>query len=262
MFKKTLLIAALSIGLMSTVQAADLSHTQSWGSSVSTQNLNTAVTGTVDSTTVKYATDRSDFVKPTSGCGTACPGAGNVDNDVVSASLAVSVKHTDMKELTTGTVATTDTFCDTSISGGIITATQGKRDSASVINTVSQRDNVTTIKGYDVKVDTSTNGEYPGLGKGNDVIVQINGKNSFEVVKFMTNTNGKNSFSTNAAQGFTVDTSDLSAKDVKVTGFDGTSGTENGIGLSYTVTDLKVVDKGNTVEKGNSYSAGSYSSLK
>lgn len=247
MFKKTLLIAALSIGLMSTVQAADLSHTQSWGSSVSTQNLNTAVTGTVDSTTVKYATDRSDFVKPTSGCGTACPGAGNVDNDVVSASLAVSVKHTDMKELTTGTVATTDTFCDTSISGGIITATQGKRDSASVINTVSQRDNVTTIKGYDVKVDTSTNGEYPGLGKGNDVIVQINGKNSF---------------STNAAQGFTVDTSDLSAKDVKVTGFDGTSGTENGIGLSYTVTDLKVVDKGNTVEKGNSYSAGSYSSLK
>ena len=169
------------------------------------------------------------------------------DNDVVSASLAVSVKHTDMKELTTGTVATTDTFCDTSISGGIITATQGKRDSASVINTVSQRDNVTTIKGYDVKVDTSTNGEYPGLGKGNDVIVQINGKNSF---------------STNAAQGFTVDTSDLSAKDVKVTGFDGTSGTENGIGLSYTVTDLKVVDKGKTVEKGNSYSTGSYSSLK
>ena len=247
MFKKSLIIAALSFGLMSTVQAADLSHTQSWGSSVSTQNLNTAVTGTVDSTTVKYATDRSDFVKPTSGCGTACPGAGNVDNDVVSASLAVSVKHTDMKELTTGTVATTDTFCDTSISGGIITATQGKRDSASVINTVSQRDNVTTIKGYDVKVDTSTNGEYPGLGKGNDVIVQINGKNSF---------------STNAAQGFTVDTSDLSAKDVKVTGFDGTSGTENGIGLSYTVTDLKVVDKGNTVEKGNSYSTGSYSSLK
>ena len=247
MFKKTLMIAALSIGLMSTVQAADLSHTQSWGSSVSTQNLNTAVTGTVDSTTVKYATDRSDFVKPTSGCGTACPGAGNVDNDVASASLAVSVKHTDMKELTTGTVATTDTFCDTSISGGIITATQGNRDSASVINTVSQRDNVTTIKGYDVKVDTSTNGEYPGLGKGNDVIVQINGKNSF---------------STNAAQGFTVDTSDLSAKDVKVTGFDGTSGTENGIGLSYTVTDLKVVDKGNTVEKGNSYSTGSYSSLK
>ena len=247
MFKKTLLIAALSIGLMSTVQAADLSHTQSWGSSVSTQNLNTAVTGTVDSTTVKYATDRSDFVKPTSGCGTACPGAGNVDNDVVSASLAVSVKHTDMKELTTGTVATTDTFCDTSISGGIITATQGKRDSASVINTVSQRDNVTTIKGYDVKVDTSTNGDYPGLGKGNDVIVQINGKNSF---------------STNAAQGFTVDTGDPPAKDVKVTGFDGTSGTENGIGLSYTVTDLKVVDKGNTVEKGNSYSTGSYSSLK
>ena len=247
MFKKSLIIAALSFGLMSTVQAADLSHTQSWGSSVSTQNLNTAVTGTVDSTTVKYATDRSDFVKPTSGCGTACPGAGNVDNDVVSASLAVSVKHTDMKELTTGTVATTDTFCDTSISGGIITATQGKRDSASVINTVSQRDNVTTIKSYDVKVDTSTNGEYPGLGKGNDVIVQINGKNSF---------------STNAAQGFTVDTSDLSAKDVKVTGFDGTSGTENGIGLSYTVTDLKVVDKGNTVEKGNSYSTGSYSSLK
>ncbi len=247
MFKKSLIIAALSFGLMSTVQAADLSHTQSWGSSVSTQNLNTAVTGTVDSTTVKYATDRSDFVKPTSGCGTACPGAGNVDNDVVSASLAVSVKHTDMKELTTGTVATTDTFCDTSISGGIITATQGKRDSASVINTVSQRDNVTTIKSYDVKVDTSTNGEYPGLGKGNDVIVQINGKNSF---------------STNAAQGFTVDTSDLSAKDVKVTGFDGTSGTENGIGLSYTVTDLKAVDKWNTVEKGNSYSTGSYSSLK
>ena len=247
MFKKTLLIAALSIGLMSTVQAADLSHTQSWGSSVSTQNLNTAVTGTVDSTTVKYATDRSDFVKPTSGCGTACPGTGNVDNDVVSASLSVQVKNTKMNELTTGTVATADTFCDTSISGGIITATQGKRDSASVINTVSQRDNVTTIKGYDVKVDTSTNGEYPGLGKGNDVIVQINGKNSF---------------STNAAQGFTVDTSDLSAKDVKVTGFDGTSGTENGIGLSYTVTDLKVVDKGNTVERGNSYSTGSYSSLK
>ena len=247
MFKKTLLIAALSLGLMSTVQAADLSHTQSWGSSVSTQNLNTAVTGDISSTTVKYATDRSDFVKPTSGCGTACPGTGNVDNDVVSASLSVQVKNTKMNELTTGTVATTDTFCDTSISGGIITATQGKRDSASVINTVSQRDNVTTIKGYDVKVDTSTNGEYPGLGKGNDVIVQINGKNSF---------------STNAAQGFTVDTSDLSAKDVKVTGFYGTSGTENGIGLSYTVTDLKVVDKGNTAEKGNSYSTGSYSSLK
>ena len=247
MFKKILLIAALSLGLMSTVQAADLSHTQSWGSSVSTQNLNTAVTGDISSTTVKYATDRSDFVKPTSGCGTACPGTGNVDNDVVSASLSVQVKNTKMNELTTGTVATTDTFCDTSISGGIITATQGKRDSASVINTVSQRDNVTTIKSYDVKVDTSTNGEYPGLGKGNDVIVQINGKNSF---------------STNAAQGFTVDTSDLSAKDVKVTGFDGTSGTENGIGLSYTVTDLKAVDKGNTVEKGNSYSTGSYSSLK
>lgn len=247
MFKKTLMIAVLSMSMMSTVQAADLSHTQSWGSSVSTQNLNTAVTGTVDSTTVKYATDRSDFAKPSAGCGSACPGAGDVDNDVVSASLAVSVKHTDMKELTTGTVATTDSFCDTSISGGIITASQGKRDSASVTNTISQRDNVTTIKGYDVKVDTSTNGEYPGLGKGNDVIVQINGKNSF---------------STNAAQGFTVDTSDLSAKDVKVTGFDGTSGTENGIGLSYTVTDLKVVDKGNTVEKGNSYSTGSYSSLK
>ena len=247
MFKKTLLIAALSIGLMSTVQAADLSHTQSWGSSVSTQNLNTAVTGTVDSTTVKYATDRSDFVKPTSGCGTACPGTGNVDNDVVSASLSVQVKNTKMNELTTGTVASTDTFCDTSISGGIITATQGKRDSASVTNTISQRDNVTTIKGYDVKVDTSTNGEYPGLGQGNDVIVQINGKNSF---------------STNAAQGFTVDTSDLSAKDVKVTGFDGTSGTENGIGLSYTTTDLKVLDQSLTKDIGYSKSVTGYSSLK
>ena len=247
MFKKSLIIAALSFGLMSTVQAADLSHTQSWGSSVSTQNLNTAVTGTIDSTTVKYATDRSDFVKPTAGCGSACPGAGNVDNDVVSASLAVSVKHTDMKELTTGTVSTTDSFCDTSISGGIITASQGKRDSASVTNTISQRDNVTTIKGYDVKVDTSTNGEYPGLGQGNDVQVQINKDNSF---------------STNAAQGFTVDTKNLAIDKVTVTGFDGTSGTENGIGLSYTVTDLKVVDKGNTVEKGNSYSTGSYSSLK
>ena len=105
MFKKSLIIAVLSMSMMSTVQAADLSHTQSWGSSVSTQNLNTAVTGTIDSTTVKYATDRSDFVKPTAGCGSACPGAGNVDNDVVSASLAVSVKHTDMKELTTGTVS-------------------------------------------------------------------------------------------------------------------------------------------------------------
>lgn len=247
MFKKTLMIAVLSMSMMSTVQAADLSHTQSWGSSVSTQNLNTAVTGTVDSTTVKYATDRSDFAKPSAGCGSACPGAGDVDNDVVSASLAVSVKHTDMKELTTGTVSTTDSFCDTSISGGIITASQGKRDSASVTNTISQRDNVTTIKGYDVKVDTSTNGEYPGLGQGNDVQVQINGSNSF---------------STNAAQGFTVDTKNLAIDKVTVTGFDGTSGTENGIGLGYTVTDLKVVDKGNTVDKGNSYSTGSYSSLK
>ena len=247
MFKKTLLIAALSLGLMSTVQAADLSHTQSWGQSSSVQNVNTDVTGKINSTTVKYATDRSDFAKPTSGCGSACPGAGDVDNDVVSASLSVSVKNTNVNEATRGTVTTADSFCDTSISGGIIAATQGKRDSETWTNTSTQKQNTTTIQGYDVKVDTSTNGEYPGLGKGNDVIVQINGKNSF---------------STNAAQGFTVDTSDLSAKDVKVTGFDGTSGTENGIGLSYTVTDLKVVDKGNTVEKGNSYSTGSYSSLK
>ena len=247
MFKKTLLIAALSIGLMSTAQAADLSHTQSWGSSVATTKVDTSVTGSSVGTTIKYATDRSEFSKPTAGCGTACPGTGNVDNDVVSASLSVQVKNTVLDEKTTGQSVTTDTFCDTSISGGIITATQGKRDSHTATDTVNVKNNVTTIKGYDVKVDTSTNGQYPGLGQGNDVTVQVNGKNSF---------------STNAAQGFTVDTSDLTAAKVTVAGFDGTSGTENGIGLSYTVTDLKVVDKGVTVEKGNSYSTGSYSSLK
>ena len=216
--KKMTVAAALFAALIASVsaQAADLSHTQSWGSSVASTKLDTTVTGNVVGNTIKYATDRSDFNKPTAGCGSACSGTSDVDNDVVSASLSVSVKNTALNEKTAGSSVTT-------------------------------KDNMTTIKGYDVKVDTSTNGQYPGLGQGNDVTVQINGKNSF---------------STNAAQGFTVDTSDLSVARVSVSGFDGTSGTENGIGLSYTSTDLRVVDKSVTAEKGNSYSVSSYSSLK
>lgn len=247
--KKMTVAAALFAALTASVsvQAADLSHTQSWGNSVASTKLDTTVTGNVVGNTIKYATDRSDFNKPTAGCGSACSGTSDVDNDVVSASLSVSVKNTALNEKTTGSSVTTDSFCDTSISGGILTATQGKRESATVTDSVTAKDNVTTIKGYDVKVDTSTNGQYPGLGQGNDVTVQVNGKNSF---------------STNAAQGFTVDTSDLSVAKVSVSGFDGTSGTENGIGLSYTSTDLKVVDKSITTERGNSYSVSSYSSLK
>ena len=253
MFKKTLLIAALFIGLMSTVQAADLSHTQSWGTSQSVSNVNQTVTGNVNELTVKYANDRGDFAKPTTGCGTACPGTGNVDNSVVSASLSVQQKLTKMDERTTGKIVTDDSYCDTSISGGIITATQGKRESHSVTDLATVKNNVTDISGYSVKVDTSTNkGDgYPGKGKGNDVNVDLDNGASF-------NTYGdfKVSLAKNA---------DGSLKEVtglKVGDWDPSQGTENGIGYTLTNTKLQVLDKGTSTEKGNSYSTTSYSSLK
>lgn len=253
MFKKTLLIAVLSMGLMSTVQAADLSHTQSWGSSQSVSNLDTKVTGNVNELTVKYANDRGDFAKPTTGCGTACPGTGNVDNSVVSASLSVQQKVTTMDERTTGNVVTDESYCDTSITGGIITATQGKRDSHSVIDTVTAKNNVTEISGYAVNVDTSTNKGYgfPGKGKGNDVNVKLDNGASF-------NTYGD--FSVSLAKN-----ADGSLKEVtglKVGDWDPSQGTENGIGYTLTNTKLTVKDTGYSTEKGNSYSATSYSSLK
>ena len=73
--KKVLISLALMAGIaFAPAQAAELSHTQSWGSSQSVSNLDTKVTGNVNELTVKYANDRGDFAKPTTGCGTAFPG--------------------------------------------------------------------------------------------------------------------------------------------------------------------------------------------
>lgn len=252
--KKVLISLALMAGIaFAPAQAAELSHTQSWGSSQSVSNLDTKVTGNVNELTVKYANDRGDFAKPTTGCGTACPGTGNVDNSVVSASLSVQQKVTTMDERTTGKVVTDESYCDTSITGGIITATQGKRDSHSVIDTVTAKNNVTEISGYAVKVDTSTNkGDgYPGKGKGNDVNVQLDNGASF-------NTYGD--FSVSLAKN--ADGSLKAVNGVTIGDWSPSQGTENGVGYTVTNTNLTVKDTGYSTEKGNSYSATSYSSLK
>ena len=243
-------IAMTSLVLLSLsafgVSAASLDHSISTGTSHSVTAVDRVVSGSIKDTTVKYATDRAGYSGPSAGCGTVCDGSNKVDNDVVSASLAVTVKDTKMNEKTTGSSVSSESFCETSISGGQLTATQGNKVGSSSSNTVTDKNNVTTIKGFAVSVETSTNGDYPGLGKGNDVQVQVNGKNSF---------------STNAAQGFTVDTSDLSADKITVTGFDGTSGTENGMATNVVVTDLKVEDKSKTTATSSSNSEGTYSSL-
>ena len=65
--KKVLISLALMAGIaFAPAQAAELSHTQSWGSSQSVSNLDTKVTGNVNELTVKYANgtpvDKGSFV--------------------------------------------------------------------------------------------------------------------------------------------------------------------------------------------------------
>ena len=248
--KKQIMIALVGLAAMfGSANAAELIHTNNYGTSTTSVQVNSVTTGSITDSTIKYATDRSNYAGPTGkGCSSsACSGQSNVDNSVVSASLSYQVSKTDLNEKTTGSAVTTSTFCDTSISGGILTATQGANSSKSVSDLTTQRNNMTTVSGYDVAVDTSTNSGngYPGKGKGNDVSVSLGNGSSF-------NTYGD----------FTVKAGATSLGDIKVTDFDPVAGTENGIGLSYTEYNQKTVDTSVVKQSSDSYSNSTYSSLK
>ena len=172
--KKVILTAVASMAMVfgSSVNAASMSSTITNGHSVTTNNIQQNVTGTVKSWGKEISVSGGDFSLGNTGwCGRdICSGTDDVSNIGGNVTIEISKSLTKLNENTTGTSVTTAEFCETSFTAGDITATSGIRTSSTDVNTHTYRNNITDSKV--ITKDYSSNYGEEGYGTAVSTTVQ------------------------------------------------------------------------------------------
>jgi hypothetical protein len=217
------LLLGLTLSLLATSAVAEVSFGTTTSRAVTFTDVNRVTTGTIDNREIKYSTQRGVEDVGSRNCGAGCSPADH--RYVVDTKFGVTDTKTLISEKTTGTSNSDTTSCFTTLTAGNLNHSVGASETNASSDTTTQRNNVSTIKGYEVSVSTINDKDHGGLGVGDDVTVKSGNQVLFDT-----------------AGNFNSNVNVLNTKDVSVVGYNDGNGQQSGVNLNTTITDLTQVD--------------------
>lgn len=220
---KTSKIALLLAAIASTSAFANIEYSTTRSTAVAVSDVNRVTTGTVAGREIKYSTQRDAVDLGGRPCGQGCSPVET--RYAVDANFAVTDTLTKVNEKTTGTSVTDSTSCFSTLTAGSLSHSVGSRQTNVNTDLTTQKNNTTSIKGYEVSVSTINDRSHAGLGVGDDVVVKAGRDFLFDT-----------------AGNFDSNVRVPNPSDVSVVGFNDGKGDYAGVTVNTVITDLTQVD--------------------
>lgn len=219
-----IVMLGLALSVASSVAVAEVSFSNTVSRSTAYTDVDRTTTGNIDNREIKYSTQRQAQDLGDRNCGAHCSPTEN--RYAVESKFSVIDTNTKLNEKTGGLLKSDTTSCFSTLTVGNLSHAIGSRETTVVNDTTTQRNNVSTIKGFEVAVSTINDKGHVGSGIGDDVTVKSGNQVLFDT-----------------AGNFNTNVKVVDVKDVSVVGFNDGKGDYAGVNLNTTITDLTQADK-------------------